>query len=236
MRRAPVASCGLSAVLLVSCVALLGLAESARAHSAFALVLNGSSLSTVQVGPGDSFALDVVVMGLAEEAGVKGNLDSFTYRVVFPNEDHVLDSSSFLSPFNGTPPPGGFNGSIPLGDVSVDITRSADAGSPYATPLVSDIYRTTASNAGVPAAGSGFVVEKLVLRAPAAAGIYSIDMSVVEAADNTGAFHTVSAGPAFMLAVPESSTILQWSSGLVGMMILQSLRGRRAKALLTAKR
>ncbi len=236
MWRVPVASCSRSAVLLVGCVALLGLAESARAHSAFALVLNGSSLSTVQVGPGDSFALDVVVMGLAEEAGVKGNLDSFTYRVVFPNEDHVLDSSSFLSPFNGTPPPGGFNGSIPLGDVSVDITRSADAGSPYATPLVSDIYRTTASNAGVPAAGSGFVVEKLVLRAPAAAGIYSIDMSVVEAADNTGAFHTVSAGPAFMLAVPEPSTILQWSSGLIAMMILQSLRGRRAKALLTAKR
>ena len=236
MWGAPVASCGRSAVLLVGCVALLGLAESARAYSAFALVLNGSSLSTVQVGPGDSFALDVVVMGLAEEAGVKGNLDSFTYRVVFPNEDHVLDSSSFLSPFNGTPPPGGFNGSIPLGDVSVDITHSADAGSPYATPLVSDIYRTTASNAGVPAAGSGFVVEKLVLRAPAAAGIYSIDMSVVEAADNTGAFHTVSAGPAFTLEVPEPSAILQWSSGLVALMILQSLRGRRAKALLTAKR
>ena len=92
MWRVPAAPRGRSALWLVGCVALLGLAEPVRAYSAFALVLNGSSLSTVQVGPGDTFALDVVVMGLAEEAGVKGNLDSFTYRVVFPNEDHVLDS------------------------------------------------------------------------------------------------------------------------------------------------
>jgi hypothetical protein len=236
MWRVLVASRVCCSVLLVGCAALLASPGAARASSTFALVLTNSSQSTVQVGPGDVFALNVVVTGLAAEASVKGNLDSFTYRVVFQNEDHVLDSSSFLSPFNGTPPPGGFNGSIPLGDVSVAITDSADLGSPYSTPLVPDIYRTTASNTGVPAVGSGFTVEKLVLRAPTEPGIYAIDMLVVEAADNTGAFHTVSTGPSFTLEVPEATAMMQWSSGLVAVMILQSLRRRHAKALITVKR
>ena len=70
MRRSLVPSSFLCTASVVCSVALLAAAPASRASSTFALVLNGPSLSTVEVDPGEHFALDVLVAGLAAEAGV----------------------------------------------------------------------------------------------------------------------------------------------------------------------
>ena len=123
------------------------------------------------------------VTRLNGEPGVQANLDSFTYRLVFPDTNHVHEFSSILAPFDDTGAPAGFNGSIPLGGTNFTITNGADLGSPFDTPLVADLYRTTASVAGTPATGSEVTVERLKLAAPLAPGDYPIQVQVLEAAD-----------------------------------------------------
>jgi subtilisin family serine protease len=188
----------------------------------------------VLVGPGEGFTLDVVVTDLSNEGGVEANLDSFAYRVVFPNQSLTLSQSGFASPFDDARAPGGFNGSIPPGDVSVAITNPADAGSPFATPLVPDLYRTTATVSGTPPAGSNILVDRLKLVAPLSDGIYPIQLSVLEAADATGAFHTVSVGPSFLLQVPEPDGLLPWLVGLAFLALTRRPRGTRVIGALVA--
>jgi hypothetical protein len=210
----------------ITSVTLLAAGPAAHATGTFALVLGGTTEATVAVEPGASFSLDVLVTGLAGQPGVQPNLDSFTYRVIFPGADHGLEKSGFLAPFDDTPAPGGFNGSIPDGDSSAPITNFADAGSPFATPVVPDLYRTTASILGVPATGPSFVVETLSLQAPTVPGSYAIDISVLEAADQVGAFHTATEGAAFVVEVPEPHVLLQWVAGLVFLVVADRYRGR----------
>lgn len=215
----------------IACVALLA-AGPAAATGTFTLVLAGTTDGTVTVPPGAGFALEVLVTDLAGEPGVQPNLDSFTYRVIFPAQGplHVLDSSYFLPPFDGAAPPAGFNGGVPLGDVSVPIDTAADAGTPFATPIVRDLYRTTASVAGIPAAGSSFVVELLELVAPAVSGAYAIDLSVLEAADPVGAFHGTATGAPFVVTVPEPHALYQWAAGLVFVLLALQRRGQSLAA------
>jgi hypothetical protein len=71
MWRALASSRVCCSVLLVGCAALLATTGPARASSTFAFVLLDSSQSTVQVAPGDVFALNVVVTGLAASTALR---------------------------------------------------------------------------------------------------------------------------------------------------------------------
>src|SRR5262245_47620149 len=114
---------------------------------------NGTAALTATVAPGGVLTLNVVFVTSAPEAGILDNLDSFTYRINFPNELFNLQNNAFAAPFDNTEAPAGFNGSRPWSGLPVPINFLADAGSPGATPLAADLYRTTASTAGVPVAG-----------------------------------------------------------------------------------
>jgi hypothetical protein len=84
-----------------------------QAQVNFQVRQNGSTATAATVTPGATLALDVVATSISTEAGVQANLDSFTYRVVFPNPLFTLQTSVFAAPFDNALAPAGFNGSIP---------------------------------------------------------------------------------------------------------------------------
>lgn len=171
----------------------------------FDLLEAGTSNKTVTVLPGGSIALGVVASNMTAEVSAAAELDAFTYRIVFSNEEFSLVSNVFGTPFDNTCAPTGFNGSIPWASgAAVPITNWADAGSPKANILVADLYRTTASEAGKPATNDT-VVETLGLVAPQTPGVYTINLQIIEAVDKLGVFHTVSVGSAFNVNVVSSS-------------------------------
>src|SRR6266567_1035997 len=85
-----------------------------NAQVIFQLRQSGSLATTATVAPGGTLTLDVVAVSIAAEVGVQDNLDSFTYRLIFPNQLFTLVNNVFAAPFDNTlVPSGGFNGSIP---------------------------------------------------------------------------------------------------------------------------
>jgi hypothetical protein len=156
----------------------------------FQIYESGSLVTTAAtVAPGGTLTLDVVAVSVAAEGGIApiaANLDSFTYRIIFPNTSFTLQNNVFAAPFdNDIVALGGFNGSIPWAPPSVPIDLLAYPP----TPLDADLYRTTATTTGVPVAGPNAVIETLTLEVPVAAGIYAISLNVLEAADSLGALH-----------------------------------------------
>lgn len=186
-----------------------GLASCAFGEVEFQLVQGGTQTVTeLTVNPGDPFTLDLLAQSIVAEAGVNAELDSFAYRIEFSSEEFTLTSNSFGAPFeNDVPSMGGFNGSVPWAPPAIDITNGADSGSPLSTPTIADLYRTTASEAGVPGFRPNLIVETLGLLAPVSLGDYLIGLNVAEAADTFGSSHTASNGTDFVLhVVPEPGT------------------------------
>lgn len=185
----------------------------AGATVVFGLVVSGTSDVAALANPGDTITLDVVADSTAE-AGIAGEIDSFTYRIVFPNEDFSVLSAAFAAPFDNAVPPGGSNGSIPSGGYPLAITNAVDAGSPGATAGVADLYRTTATETGTPVAGTA-VLETLALTVPLSPGFYALVLLPLEAADGLGELHTLDPQATFSLqVVPESTTALLLALGL----------------------
>jgi len=173
-----------------------------RCHATitFQLREQGSGSLHTTVAPGGVVNLEVGAVGIGAEGDISANLDSFTYRIVFPNQLFTLQNNAFQSPFDNAQVPAGFNGSIPWSGLPVLINNAADAGSPGATPLVADIYRTTATTTGTPiTAPAG--IERLTIQAPVVPGVYNISLNVLEAADSNGSLHTTENGPNFVITV-----------------------------------
>jgi hypothetical protein len=163
---------------------------------------------------------------ITAEDFTQANLDSFTYRLVFPNQNFTLTGNSFAAPFDNTQSPAGFNGSIPwYTGTNISITNGVDAGSPGATPAVADLYRTTASETGTPATGTSVLLETINLLAPMAMGDYPVGLNVIEAADTLGEFHTPLGDPRLQVnVVPIPSAILLQLPGLAGLALLRRRR------------
>lgn len=193
----------------------------------FGLFESGTSNNSLSVLPGGSFSMDVVALGITTEGFTQPNLDSFTYRVIFPNENFTLTDNLFASPFDNTQVPTGFNGSKPwYTGTSIPITNGADAGSPGTTLSESDLYRTTASTTGTPATGTMVLLETIGLLAPTAIGDYIISLNVLEAADTLGEFHTPLGDPSLNVSVvPIPSTLGLLLPGFAGLVLLRQ-RGR----------
>src|SRR5688572_15027929 len=172
---------------------------SSQADVAFQLRESGTGALNPHVAPGALVTIEVVALNIQAGAGVVGNLDSFTYRIIFPNQDFDLTANAFSAPFDNNQVPAGFNGSIPWSPLPVPINFLADAGSPGATALEADIYRTTATTTGVPVVAPGTVLETLTVQAPAAPGNYQVGLNVLEAADVEGALHLTSNGDPFVI-------------------------------------
>jgi hypothetical protein len=134
---------------------------------------------------------------------ITGNLDSFTYRITFPDPQFTLVSNTFAAPFDNTLAPAGNNGSVPWSGLPRLITDIADAGSPGFTSLVPDLYRTTATTTGAGVVGNNVVLETLTLRTPSSATQtdYTISLNVLEAADRTGTLFPTTSGVDFVLTV-----------------------------------
>jgi len=178
----------ISIMLIVSC----------EAQVSFQIFESGTTDALVGRNPGELLTLDVVAKSITP------NLDSFTYRISFPNEEFTLTANAFAAPFDNTPAPAGFNGSIPWAVLPVLITHNADAGSPGATPFVADVYRTTATTTGIPVTGQNVVLETLTVRIPSPAAlpaVYSISLNVLEAADSTGFLLPTTSGTDLVLTV-----------------------------------
>jgi hypothetical protein len=174
---------------------------SGKATVSFQIRESGTSATTATVAPGGALTLDVVAVTISAEAGILPNLDSFTYRIIFPNTSFMLQNNVFAAPFDNAEAPAGFNGSIPWSGLPLPIDLVADGASPGATALVPDLYRTTATTAGVPVVGPDAVLETLTLQVPLPPGNYPISLSVLEAADNTGALHATENGTDFVLTI-----------------------------------
>ncbi len=196
--------------------ALIGV-QAANGSAVFQIFETGTTNTATTVAPGGLVSLDVVAVKVNAESGVEGDLDSFTYRLNFPNQDFVLTGNTFGAPFDNALAPAGFNGSVPW-SVPTAITHAADAGSPLATPLIPDLYRTTASTAGVPGVGPNLLLETLTVTAPMTAGDYAISLEMLEAADRMGAFHSVDNGVAFTVTVPEPTTLALILAGSLGIL------------------
>jgi hypothetical protein len=172
----------------------------------FQLFLSGTGITLAQRDPGALLTLDLVAKSITP------NLDSFTYRIIFPNQEFTLTGNIFTAPFDNTPAPAGFNGSIPWSLLPVTISYSADTGTPGATPLVADIYRTTATTTGIGVTGPNTVIETFTLQIPTPPfGLlpvtYPISLQVLEAADSSGALLPTTEGKPFMLTVVPEPTI-----------------------------
>ena len=114
--------------------------------------------------------------------------------------------------------PAGFNGSVPWTGLPLLITNSVDTGSPGATGLVADLYRTTASTGGTPAIGNSVLVETLDFLAPLGLGNYPISLTILEAADNMGEFHTASVKSDFnvnVVPLPPAFALMALGSGIL---------------------
>ncbi len=196
---------------------------------------SGTSAGSALVAPGAMLSLDVVATSITAEAGVLGELDAFTYRISFPNEEFTLINNAFSAPFDNTQAPSGYNGSIPWGG-PLSIGNNADAGSPGATPLAADLYRTTATETGTPVSGPEVVLETLTLTVPNPPANtlpvnYSVSVNLLEAVDAFGAFHMTENGPDFLVTVvpePESVALLA-AAALLGYTVLRRRGGRLAR-------
>jgi hypothetical protein len=198
----------------------------ARAEIGFQLVLRNTLTTTeVTVDPGGPFGLDLLAKTIDSEPGVAAELDSFAYRIAFPNQDFWLQTNAFGPPFdNVLAGDGGFNGSVPWAPPAMQITNGADFGSALHTPAIPDLYRTSASQEGIPGTGDDLLVETLELLAPMAIGDYPIVLRMLEAADATGAFHSTGSGEDFMVhVVPEPA------AGLLLLLGAGMLRARRRR-------
>ena len=176
-----------------------------EAQDSFQIYQDGTSATAATLSPGSLLTLDVVATAITV------NLDSFTYRISFPNQLFTLTANAFTAPFDNTLAPGGNNGSIPWSGLPLLITDNADAGSPGFTLGVADLYRTTATTTGTGVTGTPFILETLTLEVPSPAvqTIYPISLDVLEAADNTGTLYSTTSGADFMLTVtpvPEPTT------------------------------
>jgi hypothetical protein len=193
---------GIQAIILAFLLAGNNLAFGSMTFDLFEA---GTFNKTVTVPPGANIALGVVASNMTAEGSAAGELDAFSYRIVFSNEQFILNSNVFGAPFDNTSAPLGFNGSIPWTTGSaVPITNRADAGSPGANLLAADIYRTTASETGMPASHD-VVVETLEISVPQTPGVYPISLEIIEAVDRLGEFHTADVGAAFNVNVLPSS-------------------------------
>lgn len=196
---------------------LLTISNPAFGSTLFAIYESGTTNSNVSVGPGGSFSVDVIAETINAEGSTNANLDSFTYRIGFPNQDFILTSNIFAAPFDNMLAPGGFNGSVPWVGLPLPIDNGVDTGSPGATGLVADLYRTTASTTGVPATGNS-VLETLYLLAPIGLGNYPISLTILEAADNMGEFHTASVKSDFnvnVVPLPPAFGFMALGSGIL---------------------
>nr|WP_319396911.1 hypothetical protein [uncultured Desulfobacter sp.] len=214
----------LSGGILILLLVLAG-ANPAFGAMTFSLFESGTSDTSVTVSAGGNFMIDVLADNMTIEGYALNELDAFTYRINFPNEAFTLVSNKFADPFDNALVPTGFNGSTPWADgSSVPILNGSDAGSPGATPFIADLYRTTASKAGIPAKGS-VVVETLELLAPLSLGNYMISMDILEAVDAMGEFHTVEFSTDFKVnVVPVPS-----AAGLLAMGVFALVYFRRVK-------
>ena len=207
-------------IALVLSWAFLG-SGSARATGMFGVALAGSpGVTNATVAPGASVDLEVLVEGLAAEPGVDANVDSFTYRIVFPNQQFTLLSNAFAAGFDNTLVPAGFNGSIPFTGLPLLITNSVDAGSPGATPTIPDLYRTTATPGGVPLSGPDVVLEMFGVKSPVSPGSYPIAVHGIELADAKGDLHTTTDSSPFLLeVVPEPGTLALVGLGFASLLL-----------------
>jgi hypothetical protein len=214
----------LSGGILILLLVLAG-ANTAFGAMTFSLFESGTSDMSVTVSAGGNFMIDVLADNMTIEGYALNELDAFTYRINFPNEAFSLVSNKFSAPFDNALVPTGFNGSIPWADGSpVSILNGSDAGSPGATSFIADLYRTTASEAGIPAKGR-VVVETLELLAPLSLGNYMISMDILEAVDAMGEFHTTEFTMDFNVnVVPVPS-----AAGLLAMGVFALVYFRRVK-------
>lgn len=183
----------LSGMLFVPC----------EAQDSFQIYKSGTTATAATLNPGAMLTLDVVA------TSITGNLDSFTYRITFPNQQFTLMANAFAVPFDNTLAPAGNNGSVPWSALPLAITDNADAASPGHTPLVADLYRTTATTTGTGVTGPDFVLETLTFQIPSPGSptTYPISLNVLEAADNTGTLVPANSGIDFTLTVvPEPTT------------------------------
>lgn len=191
----------------------------------FSLFKSGTSDTSVTVSAGRDFMMDVVADNMTAEGFALAELDAFTYRINFPNQEFTLVSNNFGHPFDNAQVPAGFNGSVPWADgASVPILNGVDAGSPGATALIADLYRTTASKAGTPAKGS-VVIETLELLAPLSLGNYIISMDIIEAVDAMGEFHTAELSMDFNVnVVPLPSAACLLAMGLSALVYFRRMK------------
>jgi hypothetical protein len=208
------------------------LLSTGHAQVDFQLYQSATSLTSAAVAPGGLLSLDVVALSIAGSALTQANLDSFTYRITFENMDHsanqafMLGGNSFVSPFDNALSPAGFNGSVPWwSGTDLTITLNADFGSPGATPLIADLYRTTATQTGTPVVGPNAILETLSVLAPATPDLYFIRLDVLEAADVNGSFHMTSNGADFAVTVVPEPTATLWVA--IGLTVLAVYRRRK---------
>jgi hypothetical protein len=169
-----------------------------RAQVSFQIYEHLTLSTAASRSPGALLTLDIVAKSIAP------NLDSFTYRIAFPNQQFTLTANLYAAPFDNTLAPGGFNGSVPWSPLPAPITYNADAGSPGATPFVADIYRTTATTTGIGVTGLNVVLETFTLQIPSPSVVpvtYPISLNVLEAADSNGTLLPTTSGTDFLLTV-----------------------------------
>jgi hypothetical protein len=180
----------ISSMLRVSC----------EAQADFQVFQSGTAEASAQRNPGDLLTLDIVATSIAS------NLDSFTYRIIFPNQLFTLLANTFSAPFDNTLAPSGFNGSVPWSPLPIAVADNADAGSPAASPFVPDLYRTTATTTGIGVTGQDVVLETLTLRIPSPSperlpATYPVSLNILEAADSIGLLVSTTSGTNFILTV-----------------------------------
>lgn len=199
------------------------------ASISFDLVETGTGNSSKIVTPGEAFDLDVIALSVNAETSTKNELDAFTYRIVFENEEFTLASTEFYGPYNNAKAPFGYNGSIPWlepGDPPLLIENDVDFGSPGYTSTIADLYRTTASDMGIPvpwtSGDAPINVEHDGYLAPLTPGDYTIGLEIIEAVDTMGSSHGVDFEGSFDLTVvPIPSSLTLFSLGVAFMGFLK---------------
>ncbi len=209
-------------VTLVGLALVLGLVSAPVAQGAavFQIAEAGTGNTSVNVGPGATVDIEIVAMSLTAGEYVAAELDAFTYQINFPNEAFTLQGNTFIGSFDNTQSPAGNNGSLPWWTgTDIAITNGADVGSPYFTPSVADLYRTTATTNPVLALTGPGTLETLSVVAPMALGTYSITLNFLEAVDTMGESHTTTVGGPFdvnVVPIPPAFGLLAMGLGMVG--------------------
>lgn len=198
--------------MLCAC-ALWSVVRPQSAEAAYILTAKSAGASNALVTPGNSFDLDIALSSNAADANT-----SAVFRVVFSDPGLVLSGYTWKAPYTNSV---NNDGSTPKFN-ALPVTLSAATYITPSAPGVVDINMENFLDAG--SFGTGTLVT-LTLMVPANySGPGTVSINVVPDGISDGITPVAtSAGPAFVVAVPEPSTV-----GVLLVVSLAALRRRRA--------